>query len=292
MIILPDGLQTANELLKAFSIVSRSQWKGSCLQILLLNLMPEKQITEADIVRMLDSCNENIEIIPMRIDGQQYKTTSQAYVETYYTVFEALQSGEYDGLIVTGAPIEHLSFEEVRYWKELCTIMDWAKNHVRSSLYICWGAQAALYHQWQIPKYGLSEKMFGVFPYECLQEVALLHRISSPFNMPTSRHTEVRSIDFPIHNELQMVAESQEAGVGIAISHKGREVYVTGHLEYAALRLNDEYQRDLSKGKAIKTPRYYYSEMGIPLFQWRNTALQVYQNWVKYYVCQSSNNFT
>lgn len=284
MIILPDGLTSANGLLTAYSTLPRSQWQGERLRILLLNLMPEKMITEADIVQMLEHSGYDIEIIPLRIAGQQYKTTPQEYVEAFYTDFQNLANDCFDGLIVTGAPIEHLPFEEVRYWKELCQIMDWAETHIRSSLYVCWGAQAALYHQWQVNKHALDAKMFGVFAYDWKEEVPLLNKVAQPFDMPTSRHTEVRRSNFPFADSLQIIAESEEAGIGIAIAHKGREVYITGHLEYMAQRLDDEYQRDLAKGRAIAPPLHYYNDSGQPRYQWRETALQIYHNWVKHYV--------
>lgn len=283
MIYISEERLTANPLLKPLAITTDRDCLSNPLRILLLNLMPEKAITEADIIRMLGGADEDIEVIFMKISGQKYKTTPQKYMESFYTDFEDLSEEEYDGMIVTGAPIEHLPFEEVRYWDKLTAIMDWAETHVRSSLYICWGAQAALYHHWSVQKYPLSKKMFGVFSYQKLTNNPLFLNINKEFPMPTSRHTEVSQSDILIYTGLSLLANSEEAGVGIVLSEKHRAIYITGHLEYALLRLQNEYQRDLSKGKSIEPPLHYYQQEQ-PYFSWKQTALTIYSNWIKQYV--------
>lgn len=287
MIILPDGLARANTFIASGSSREKSLSHSETLRILLLNLMPEKAMTEGDMVRMLADYPQDIEIIPMKISGQTYKTTPQEYIDCFYTDFEDLATDTFDGMIVTGAPIEHLDFEEVRYWQQLTDIMEWAKTHVRSTLYVCWGAQAGLYYHWGVPKYPLPQKMFGIFPYQHNADTPLLTHMANPMKMPTSRHTEIRLSDIPDHPRLHVVATSEEAGVGLVVANEGREVFITGHLEYARHRLDDEYKRDMSKGKPIHPPLHYYED-GAPLFSWKETAVQFYHNWVKEYVSKQA----
>lgn len=257
------------------------------LRVLFLNLMPQKEQTELDILRSLAHAALPVEVVPVKIAGQTYKTTPMEHMRAFYTDVDTLMDGTFDGLVVTGAPVEHLAFEDVRYWAPLCTIMDWARTHVRSTLYICWGAQAALYHHYGIPKYALPEKMFGIFPQRVLSAVPLFDGMERPFPMPNSRHTEVRVADFPAGSDVRPVAVSDESGMGVAIGRGGREIYVAGHLEYEPATLEREYRRDVSRGLPIALPRHYYHgddpAQGID-YSWQRACATFYANWVERYV--------
>ena len=261
--------------------VSNERPPKSALRILFLNIMPMKQVTEEDFCRSLNFQDVDVELLPMKISGQTYKTTPQEYVDSYYSDFEEYQNGSYNGLIVTGAPLEALDFEQVRYWSQLKEIMGWATTHVSSSLYICWGAQAAMYHHFGIPKYDLPEKCFGIFSHRSLKQHPLMEGLHPQFQMPNSRHTEVHKIDFP--SACQVLAESDETGVGIMISNDGREVYVVGHLEYEPYTLHNEYLRDLEKGEKISPPKNYYlnnaPEQGVD-YSWKDSCCQFFRNWL------------
>ena len=261
--------------------VSNGETPEDALRILFLNIMPMKQITEEDFCRSLAFSDVSVELLPMKIAGQTYKTTPQEYVDRYYSDFEVYKDGYYDGLILTGAPLESINFEDVRYWEQLKEIMTWAQKHVSSSLYICWGAQAALYHHFGVPKYDLPEKCFGIYPHRVVCNHRLLHNMHPEFMMPNSRHTEVHSSDFP--PECQVIAESDETGVGIMVSNEGREVYVVGHLEYEPLTLHNEYMRDLEKGLVIAPPHNYYinnvSDQGVD-YVWEGACKQFFCNWL------------
>lgn len=296
MLILPKGLPVKATLQsEGFHIEEDKALAGkNCLRILLLNLMPEKQQTELDISRMLAGYGKDVELILMKIPGQQYKTTPQEYMQTFYVDFEQLADGVYDGLIVTGAPVEQIPFEEVRYWEKLCRIMDWADSHVKTSLYICWGAQAALYHFYSIQKYPLPHKKFGIFPHRVnVGEDSLFYTLNNiigeqrGFFMPVSRHTEILAEEILLHSSLHIIAESEDSGVGIVAEDKGHRIYITGHLEYATERLDVEYRRDLKKGLPIQEPfNYYSSEAGYEerpniLNTWRSAAITFYHAWLK-----------
>lgn len=261
--------------------VSNGEVPEDSLRILFLNIMPMKQITEEDFCRSLAFSDVSVELLPMKIAGQTYKTTPQEYVDRYYSDFEVYKDGYYDGLILTGAPLESINFEDVRYWEQLKEIMTWAQKHVSSSLYICWGAQAALYHHFGVPKYDLPEKCFGIYPHRVVYNHRLLHNMHPEFMMPNSRHTEVHSSDLP--PECQVIAESDETGVGIMVSNEGREVYVVGHLEYEPLTLHNEYMRDLEKGLVIAPPHNYYinnvSDQGVD-YVWEGACKQFFCNWL------------
>ena len=257
------------------------------LRILLLNLMPIKETTELDFIRMLALEEEDVELILMKISGQTYKHTSEQHMNAFYKDFESLRDEYFDGFIVTGTPVEHLSFEEVRYWKQLEEIFEWVRSNVRSSLYICWGSQAGLYHFYDIPKYSIPQKMFGVFEQKILKkEEALFTGMGDSFYMPQSRHTEIRRADLDKFKDLTILAESPESGVGIAQTRQ-REFFITGHLEYAVDTLNNEYVRDLGLGLPIQMPKNYYPDNDAthtPSFSWDKGALLFYHNWIKYYV--------
>lgn len=256
--------------------------KDEVQRILFLNLMPEKVKTESDFVRILSQMPCSIQLLPMKIRGQRYKTTPQSYMETNYLDFEDYSDAYFDKLIITGAPLEKIEFEDVRYWNAFCKIMEWADCHTRSTLYICWGAQAGLYKWYGIRKYGLQEKKFGVFSHRVLISHSVLMKGLSPcFMMPNSRHTEVSKEDIILlaGETLQILAESEESGVGVMATKDNRRVFVVGHLEYANHTLDDEYKRDLSKNLPIQAPLHYYSEDGSIKFSWQKDALQFYSNW-------------
>lgn len=257
----------------------------SALRILCLNLMPQKETTEYDIARAVSHDGIQVALLLMKISGQTYKTTSAEHMNRFYRDFETYAAGFYDGLIVTGAPVEQIAFEEVRYWKQLQQIMDWAAVHVRSTLYICWGAQAALYHRYGIHKRLLPEKKFGIFSQTLHCSLLLTEGLSPEFSMPVSRHTELvlPSIlsDCPaVSEDLKLVASGKESGAGLFVSGGGREVYVTGHLEYADDTLHKEYVRDRSKGLPIKPPQHYYDASGRIVGSWRSSCRSFYRNWL------------
>lgn len=285
MLILPQDFPAAATLQAEHAQVATQCPPGSkSLRILFLNLMPQKLVTELDIARALAQPGLTVELLPMKIAGQTYKTTPMEHMVRFYKDFEEYEGGLYDGLIVTGAPVEHLPFEEVRYWPQLCRIMDWARTHAASTLYICWGAQAGLYHHYGIPKHALPAKKFGIFGQRAVAEgQPILAGLEPVFPMPNSRHTEVRRADFPADASLRIVAESQESGVGIAVGREGKEVFIVGHLEYEPRTLHNEYVRDLNKGLPIAPPLHYYindkPEEGID-FSWQETARRFYRNWL------------
>ncbi len=260
-------------------------------RILFLNIMPQKAVTELDFARTLsqaalgvDGEELDVVLLPVKIAGQTYKTTPMAHMEAFYRDFEDFEGGHYDGLILTGAPVEHLDFEAVRYWPQLCRIMDWAEAHVRSTLYICWGAQAALYHHYGIPKYGLPAKRFGVFGQEVFDAGNVLMQGLAPrFPMPNSRHTEVRGEDFA-GKPVRIIAGNEESGVGVAVADDGKKVFIVGHLEYEPYTLRNEYRRDVAKGLPIAPPQYYFENddtEGRVLYTWERAAGLFYRNWLK-----------
>lgn len=280
---VPKGLPCAKALgLPSFEL---AEWQECNCQrrVLLLNLMPEKAKTEADIVRTLAATGENCQLIPIKIKGQVYKTTPKEHMDSFYLDFEDVEWGYFERLIITGAPLEQMPFEEVRYWHQLQNIMHWADEHVRSTLYICWGAQAGLYEHYGVKKYPLPEKMFGVFSQKVLNaDSPLMRELTPAFLMPNSRHTEVRLVDVLSMAEKGLItlAVSEESGVGIMATTDCKRVFVVGHLEYNAHTLDDEYRRDLSKQLPIKRPLHYYDEDGKICYSWQNDAVTFYRNWV------------
>ncbi len=288
-LILPHGLPAADVLFAEGTPSHAAAPQGvRPLRVLLLNLMPQKERTELDFARMFCTATAWVDLVPVKIRGQRYKTTPQAHMDRFYTDIDVFEEAGADGLIVTGAPVEHLPFEQVRYWPQLCHIMDWAVRHVRSTLYVCWGAQAALYHRYGIQKHSLPEKMFGIFPQDILNPAEpLFEGLTSPFAMPHSRHTEVRQSDFPTTGGLRVVATSAESGLGVAVDDEGRTVYDVGHLEYEPLTLEGEWRRDQAKGLPIRMPRHYYRddnpEQGV-VYSWGEAARRFYANWLNHYV--------
>lgn len=262
------------------------------LRIALLNLMPLKIVTETDLVRVLSNSPLQVELDLIGLKSHVSKNTPIEHIQKFYIDSNEILNQKYDGLIVTGAPVELLAFEEVNYWKELIKIFDWAKSHVTSSLFICWSAQAALYHYYGIPKYPLENKMFGVFKHNVNDPFnPLLRGSDDEFFAPHSRHTEIRRDDILKVHELTILSESDEAGVYAVIAREGREIFITGHSEYAPETLDKEYKRDISKGLPIEIPKNYYANNNPnnpPVVRWRSHANLLFSNWLNYYVYQTT----
>ena len=260
------------------------------LKICILNLMPTKIETETQLCRLLGNSPLQVDITLIHPDSYESKNTSSEHLLVHYQVFEDIRDQKFDGLVITGAPVEHLEFEEVAYWRELQEIIDWSDGNVYATIYICWGAQAGLYHRYGVPKYPLGEKMFGVFPHEVLiKNEKLLRGFDDIFFAPHSRHTEIRREDIEPVSNLNILAESQEAGVYLVASRNGRQIYVTGHSEYDPLTLKGEFDRDIGKGLPITIPKNYYPDDNPsknPIVRWRGHANLLFANWLNYYVYQ------
>ncbi|MBN2609981.1 MAG: homoserine O-succinyltransferase [Bacteroidales bacterium] len=260
------------------------------MQIIILNLMPLKITTETHILRLLSNTPLQVEVILLHTREHISKHTPIEHLQTFYKTFNEVKDRKFDGMIITGAPIEHLEFEQVDYWRELQDIMDWVKVNVTSTMFICWGAQAGLYHYYGIPKYKLSSKMFGVFNHHINNpKIPLIRGFDEEFQAPHSRHTEVRRSDIEKVPELEIVAESDEAGVYMVMTKDGRQIFVTGHSEYDPSTLKEEYERDLKKGLPIEIPKNYYPEDNpslMPKVRWKSHANLLYYNWLNYYVYQ------
>ncbi|UNM96236.1 homoserine O-succinyltransferase [Ignatzschineria rhizosphaerae] len=262
------------------------------LKIAILNLMPLKEVTETQLLRMLGNTSLQIEPVFLATESYQPKNTDKEYLNAFYRTFDEIKEENFDGFIITGAPVETLPFEEVQYWDELKTIMKWADENVFSTLYICWGAQAGLYYRYGVPKYDLEEKRFGVFSHDVLEKnVKLLRGFDDSFNAPHSRHTEVRREDIEKHDDLMILAESEDAGVHIVANKDMRHVYVMGHGEYDADTLDREYRRDIDKGAVIDPPKNYYKSNDptkAPLVTWRSHGNMLFANWLNYCVYQET----
>jgi homoserine O-succinyltransferase len=262
------------------------------LSIAILNLMPTKIATETQILRLLGNSPLQVDTVFLHPKNHNSKNTPGDHLTNFYRYFEDIKNQKFDGMIITGAPVEHLEFEEVDYWDELEEIMDWSVHNVFSTFYMCWGAQAGLYHHYGIPKYPLNEKMFGVFPHSVNRKnVRLLRGFDDIFYAPHSRHTEIRRSDIEKVPDLQILSESEEAGVYIVASKDERQLFVTGHSEYDALTLKSEYDRDTAKGLDIKVPRNYYPDddpNSQPTVRWRSHANLLFSNWLNYYVYQET----
>lgn len=262
------------------------------LRIALLNLMPLKITTETDMVRLLSNTPLQLEISFMKLKSHTSKNTPIEHMENFYTDFEDLRSEKFDGMIVTGAPVEQMAFEEVNYWDEITEVFDWARTHVTSTLYICWAAQAGLYHYYGVPKYPLDKKLFGVFEHRMLDPLhAIFRGFDDVFYVPHSRHTEVRREDILKVPELTLLSESDEAGVYMVMGRSGRELFVTGHSEYSPLILDGEFRRDMEKGLSIELPKNYYADNDSskdPLVRWRGHANLLFSNWLNYFVYQET----
>lgn len=262
------------------------------LRIAILNLMPTKETTETQILRLLSNTPLQVEFVLLHPKTHVSKNTSAEHLDQFYKTFDDVEHEQFDGMIITGAPVETMEFEEVNYWEELKRIMDWSKENVTSTFHICWAAQAGLYHHFGVPKYPLSEKMFGVFPhYNCKSNVKLLRGFDEWYLVPQSRHTEVRKEDIERAEGVEILSESEEAGVYIAASRDGRQIFVTGHSEYDPLTLKWEYDRDVNKGMEVAIPKNYYPNNDparTPPITWRAHANLLFSNWLNYYVYQET----
>jgi homoserine O-succinyltransferase len=262
------------------------------LKIVLLNLMPTKIATETQLLRLLGNTPLQVEVTLLRTGSHQSKNTPEDHLLNFYQTFDTISDEMFDGMIITGAPVEQMDFEEVDYWPELTSIMDWSDRHVFARLYICWGAQAALYHHYGIPKYPLPAKQFGIFKHHITEEnVKLLRGFDDVFYAPHSRHTEIRRADIEKVSGLKILAESNEAGVYIVGHKKNRQVFITGHSEYDPLTLKAEYDRDVAAGLPIEIPVNYFDHddpTAEPLVRWRGHSHLLFANWINYFVYQET----
>ena len=262
------------------------------LKIVILNLMPLKITTETDLVRLLSNTPLQMEISFMKLKSHTPKNTPIEHMMMFYRDFESMRDEKYDGMIITGAPVETMAFEDVTYWDEITEIFAWAKTHVTSTLYICWAAQAGLYYHYGVPKYPLKKKMFGIFPQTPVDtRLPIFRGFDDVFMMPHSRHTEIHREDIVAHPELTLLAESEESGVSMVMARGGREFFITGHLEYAPNTLDNEYKRDLGVRDDVDMPKNYYRDdnpNNPPVVTWRAHANLLYANWINYYVYQET----
>ena len=262
------------------------------LRLLLLNLMPTKIVTETQLMRKLSNTPLQIEIDLLRTISHDSKNVDLSHLESFYRSFDEVRNRRYDGMIITGAPVEHLDFESVDYWPELCRIMDWTQTNVHCTLHICWGAQAALYYHYGIPKHRLEEKIFGVFPHEALKPNSPIFRgLDDVFYVPHSRFTEVHAEDIAAVPELEIIAVSKESGIFAVKTEDSRRFFIMGHPEYDADTLAREYWRDIERGKKIAVPTNYFPNDDPslpPVVTWRSAAQLFYTNWLNYYVYQTT----
>lgn len=262
------------------------------LRIVMLNLMPKKIETETQIARLIGNTPLQVELELLQTATHQSTHTAAEHMLSFYKVFDDIKDQNFDGMIITGAPVEHMEFEEVEYWQELCRIMEWSKTHVTSTLYICWGAQAGLYYHYGIQKHTLNEKLFGVFEHKLDHKRSILFRgFDDTFLVPHSRHTTVLREDIEAVKDLKVLCSSPEAGVFAVATERGRQIFVTGHSEYDADTLKKEYLRDKEKGLPIAIPKNYFpndDETKDPLVRWRSCANLFYSNWLNYFVYQTT----
>ena len=291
------GAEEIKEILEKENIFVMDESRASHqdirpIQILILNLMPLKEETELQLLRSLSNTPLQVDVTFMAVQSHEAKNTSVSHLNKFYQTFPELKNNKYDGMIITGAPVEQMEFEEVDYWKELVEIMDWTNTHVTSTIYLCWAAQAGLYHHYGLKKRKLDKKMFGLFWHKVMnRKIPLVRGFDDMFLAPHSRHTEVPIED--IHNckELTVLAESDEAGLFLAMADGGRKIFVMGHPEYDRVTLDGEYKRDVSKNLPIEIPENYYKDNNPenrPLLMWRAHANNLYTNWLNYYVYQST----
>jgi len=293
---IPDKLPAIKELEKENIFVMdashASRQDIRPLRIAILNLMPVKITTETDLIRLLSNSPLQVELDFIKLSSHISKNTPKEHMQAFYKDFNLILNHKYDGLIITGAPVEQMPFEEVIYWKELTEIFSWAKTNVTSSIFICWGAQAALYHYYGIPKYPLDKKMFGVFKHTKDNSMnPILRGFDDVFYVPHSRYTEIRREDILKVPELSILSESDESGVYMVASLNGREFFLTGHSEYSPETLDAEYKRDLAKQLPIEMPKNYYLDdnpNNPPLVRWRSQANMLFVNWLNYFVYQKT----
>ncbi len=293
---LPDKLP-AIDLLKDENIFVLADSRANTqdirpLRIVILNLMPLKITTETDLIRILSNSPLQLEIQFMKVKAHTSKNTPIEHMKAFYRDFELMRDEKFDGMIITGAPVEHLEYQDVNYWDEISDIFAWARTHVTSTLYICWAAQAGLYYHYGVPKHPLPQKMFGIFPqYPLDKKLPIFRGCDDVFYMPHSRHTEIRKEDILNVPELSLIAESPMSGVSMVMAREGREIFITGHSEYSPYTLDTEYKRDLDKGLPIQMPYNYYRDddpAKEPLVTWRAHGNLLFQNWLNYYVYQET----
>ena len=293
---LPDQLP-AIELLKQENIFVMNTTRAHAqdirpLRIVILNLMPLKITTETDLIRLLSNTPLQIDVNFMKLRSHTPKNTPVEHMMMFYRSFDELRHEKFDGMIITGAPVEIMPFEEVGYWQEIVDVFQWARTHVTSTLFICWAAQAGLYFHYGIPKYPLEKKMFGIFQQHVYDaRLPIFRGFDDTFMMPQSRHTEVRMDDILANKNLSLIADSAENGVSIVMARGGREFFIMGHLEYAPNTLDTEYRRDLGIRSDVEMPRNYYPDddpQQPPLVTWRAHANLFYNNWINYYVYQET----
>ncbi|MBK7628001.1 MAG: homoserine O-succinyltransferase [Bacteroidales bacterium] len=295
-ITIPDNLP-AITILKNENIFIMGEQRAAHqdirpLRIALCNLMPLKIVTETDFIRVLSNSPLQIELDFFYMDKHDSKNTSKEHLNIFYKTFDQIKTNRYDGLIITGAPVENLEFEEVDYWEDLTKVLDWSKINVTNTLHICWGAQAGLYHHYGIRKFPLQQKLFGVFDHNISDhKMPLFRGFDDTFATPHSRYTENRVEDIRNHSDLVLAAWSEKAGVHVVISKNNRQIFVTGHFEYNLNTLKDEFERDRKKGLIIDLPENYYPENNPdnkPLVKWRANANLFFLNWLNYYVYQET----
>lgn len=291
---IPDKLPATKEL-RGENIFVMSETKAMHqdirpLKLVIVNLMPTKITTETQLLRLLSNSPLQVEIDFLQMNSHNSKNTSREHLEAFYKTFDQIENSRYDGMIITGAPVENMEFEEVDYWDELVKIMDWSTTHVTSTFHICWAAQAGLYYHYGVPKYPLDKKCSGIFEHKVNRPTSKLVRgFDNEFYAPHSRHTEVRSEDIKKVKELEILAESEEAGVYIVFTKGGRQIFVMGHSEYDANTLRDEYFRDVDKGMNPEVPKHYFpndNPRRRPIVKWRSHANLLFSNWLNYFVYQ------
>ena len=262
------------------------------LEIVVLNLMPTKIVTETQLTRLLGNTPLQVNLELMHTSTHRSKNVSEEHLLTFYKIFDELKDRKFDGMVITGAPVELLDFEDVDYWDELCRIMEWSKTHVHSTLHICWGAQAGMYYHYGIPKQPLDQKLFGVYPHRAdYKRSILLRGFDDTFYVPHSRHTTVRREDIEAVPGLKILASSDEAGVYAVMNKNGHHIFITGHSEYDANTLETEYLRDKNLGKSISVPENYYpddDDTKEPIVRWRGHANLLFSNWLNYFVYQTT----
>ena len=293
---LPDRLP-AIDILKNENIFVMDNSRATTqdirpLRIVILNLMPLKITTETDLIRLLSNTPLQLEISFMKLKSHTPKNTPIEHMMMFYRDFESMRNEKFDGMIITGAPVEQMEFEDVSYWDEMTEIFSWARTHVTSTLYICWAAQAGLYYYYGIPKYPLAKKMFGIFPQTPIGgPLPIFRGFDDVFMMPHSRHTEIHREDILAHPDLTLIAESPDCGVSMVMARNGREFFITGHLEYAPNTLDNEYKRDVGIRDDVDLPKNYYRDndpANPPIVTWRAHANLLYANWINYYVYQET----
>ena len=295
---IPDALP-ATAILERENIFVMTEFRAfhqdiRPLKLLILNLMPTKIVTEAQLLRRLSNSPLQVEVELLHTSSHVSQNTDADHLSSFYTTFSKIRDKKYDGMIITGAPVENLDFSDVDYWDELCEIMEWTKTHVHSTLHICWGAQAGLYYHYGIPKYSLDKKLFGVFPHTTTakkRQSPLFRGFDDVFYVPHSRYTENHAEDILAKPELELLATSPDAGVFAVKSEDNRRFFITGHPEYDPDTLANEYFRDVNKGLEIQVPANYFPDddpKNPPLVRWRSAAQLFYSNWLNYYVYQTT----